>query len=76
MAEAFKQSTGLNRGRSDDPWVEGFMETYRPNLPYQQEASLAAQPQKGPSGSQPRRSGCARQPSRPPQQYLWEPEPH
>jgi hypothetical protein len=62
MAEAFKQSTGLNRGRSDDPWVEGFMETYRPNLLYQWEPSPAAQPQEGPSGLQPRRSGHARQP--------------
>jgi hypothetical protein len=62
LAEAFKQATGLKRGRSDDPWVEGFMETYRPNLHYQWEPSLPAQPQKGLSGSQPRRSGCARQP--------------
>jgi hypothetical protein len=62
MAEVFKRSTGLERGRSDDPWVEGFMETYRPNLPYKQELSLPAQPQEGPSGLQPRRSSRARQP--------------
>jgi hypothetical protein len=62
LAEAFKQSTGLEKGRSDDPWVEGFMETYRPNLPYKWKLSPPAQPQEGLSGSQPRRSGHARQP--------------
>jgi hypothetical protein len=34
MADVFKQCTGLERGRSDDPWVQDFMETYRPNLPF------------------------------------------
>jgi hypothetical protein len=61
LAEVFKQATSLERGTSDDPWVEGSMETYRPNLPYIREPSLVAQPQEGLSGSQPRCSGRARQ---------------
>jgi hypothetical protein len=34
LADAYKQATGLERGRSDDPGVQDFMETYRPNLPF------------------------------------------
>jgi hypothetical protein len=62
MAEVFKQCTSLERDRSDDPWVRDFMKTYNPNLPFQREPSPHAQPQEGPSGSQPKCSGCARQP--------------
>jgi Reverse transcriptase (RNA-dependent DNA polymerase) len=62
LAEAFKQATGLKWGKSDDPWVQDFMETYRPNLSFQQEPSPPAQPQEGLSSLQPRHSSHARQP--------------
>jgi hypothetical protein len=62
LTEAFRHSVGLERGQADDPWVEDFIYTYRPNLPYQcVENDPPTQPQEGPSGSQPRCSGHVRQ---------------
>jgi Reverse transcriptase (RNA-dependent DNA polymerase) len=63
LTEVFKHSVGINRGRSDDPWVEDFMQHYVPNRQIDEPINdPVVQPQEGPSGSQPRHSGHTRQP--------------